>query len=179
MRWHFLIVGDRLSGWSDVFGTAAGSTVTDANALLHLPQSYFATFGVPEEISSDGGLEFTAFVMKNFMCKWDIKHCISSAYFPLSNSLAEVAFKATNRLLMGNISPNGVLNNDLFLRTLLQLHNTPDPDCDLSPAEIAFGHPLQDAFSFVNWLATFSNHFFVILGAKHGKLPLNSSQTDQ
>ena len=36
---HFLIVGDRLSGWSDVFGTLAGSTVTGANALLRLLRS--------------------------------------------------------------------------------------------------------------------------------------------
>ena len=33
---HFLIVGDRLSGWSDVFGTPAGTTVTGANALVRL-----------------------------------------------------------------------------------------------------------------------------------------------
>ena len=39
-----LIVGDRLSGWSDVFGTHAGTTVTGANALVRLLQSYFATF---------------------------------------------------------------------------------------------------------------------------------------
>ena len=51
---------------------------------------------------------------------------------------------------MSNISPNGDLNNNLFLRALLQLRNTPDPDCDLSPAEIVFGHPLRDAFSSSN-----------------------------
>ena len=79
---HFLIVGDRLSGWSDVFGTPAGTTVTGANALVRLLQSYFATFGVPEEISSDGSPEFTAFVTQDFMRKWDIKHRVSSAYFP-------------------------------------------------------------------------------------------------
>ena len=50
-----MIVGDRLSGWSDVFGTLAGTTVTDANALVRLLRSHFATFGVPEEISSDSG----------------------------------------------------------------------------------------------------------------------------
>ena len=82
---HFLIVGDRLSGWSDVFGTPAGTTVTGANALVRLLRSYFATFGVPEEISSDGGPEFTAFVTQDFMRKWDIKHRVSSAYFPQSN----------------------------------------------------------------------------------------------
>ena len=101
---HFLIVGDRLSGWSDVFGTPAGTAVTGANALVRLLQSYLATFGVPEEISSDGGPEFTAFVTQDFMRKWDIKHRISSAYFPLSNGHAEVAVKAAKRLLMSNIS---------------------------------------------------------------------------
>ena len=54
---YFLIVGDRFSGWSDVFGTPAGTIVTGANALVRLLRSYFATFGVPEEISSDGGPE--------------------------------------------------------------------------------------------------------------------------
>ena len=112
---------------------------------------------MPEEISSDGGPKFTAFVTKDFMRKWDIKHRVSSAYFPQSNGRAEVAVKVAERLLMSYISPNGHLNNDSFLRALLQLRNTQDPDCDLSPAEIIFGHPLRDAFSFVNRLATFSN----------------------
>ena len=151
---HFLIVGDRLSGWSDVFGTPAGSTVSGANALLFLLRPYVATFGVPEEISSDGGPEFTAFVTQDFMCNWDIKHSLSFAYFP-----NPTAVKAAKRLLMSNISPNGDLNNDSFLRALLQLRNIPDPDCDLSPAESIFGHPLRDAFSFVNRLSTFSNRF--------------------
>ena len=156
---HFLIVEDRWSGWSDVFGTPAGTTVTDANALVHLLRSYFATFGVPEEISSDVGPEFTAFVTQVFMGKWDIKHRVSSAYFPQSNGRTEVADKTAKRLLMSNISPNGDLNNDSFLRALLQLRSTLDPDCDLFPAEIVFGYPLPDAFSFVNRLAPFSNRF--------------------
>ena len=156
---HFLIVGDRLSGWSDVFGTPAGTTVTGANALVRLLQSYFGPFRVPEEISSDVGSEFTAFVTQDFTGKWGIKHRVSSAYFPQSNGRAEVAVKAAKRFLMSNISPNGDLNNDSFLRALLQLRYTSDPDCDLSPAEIVFGHSLRDAFSFVNRLATFSNRF--------------------
>ena len=105
---HFFIVGDRLSGWSDVFGTPAGTTVTGANALVRLLRSYFATFGVPEEISSDGGPEFTAFVTQDFMRKWDIKHCVSSSYFPQSNGRAEVAVKAAKRLFMSNIRPTGI-----------------------------------------------------------------------
>ena len=165
---HFLIVGDRLSGWSDVFGTPAG--ITGANALVRLLRSYFATFGVPEEISSDGGPEFTAFVTQDFMQKWDIKHRVSSAYFPQSNSRAEVAVKAAKRLLMSNISLNGDLNNNSFLRALLQLLNTLDPDCDLSPAEIVFGHSFRDAFRLLIGSPLFLIALFVVLGAKHGEL---------
>ena len=63
---HFLIVGDRLSCQSDMFGKPGGSTITGANALLRLLRSYFVTFGVPEKISSNGGPEFTAFVIQDF-----------------------------------------------------------------------------------------------------------------
>ena len=75
-----------------------------------------------------------------------------SAYFPQSNGRAEVAVKAVKRLLLANVSPSGDLSNDLFLRALLLLRNTRDPDCDMSPAEIVFGHPLRHAFSFFNRL---------------------------
>ena len=58
---------------------------------------------------------------------------------------------------MSNIGPNGSLNSDKFIRALLQLRNTPDPDCNLSPAQIIFGRPIRDSLSFVNRLEKFSN----------------------
>ena len=61
------------------------------------------------------------------------------------------------RLLKSNTGPGGSLDNDKFLRAILQLRNTPDLDCNLSPAEILFGKPLRDAFSFVNRLEKYSN----------------------
>ena len=58
---------------------------------------------------------------------------------------------------MENIGPTGSLDNDNFLRAMLQIRNTPDPDCNISPAEIVFGRPIRDAFSFVNRCSKFSN----------------------
>ena len=112
---------------------------------------------MPEELSSDGGPEFTASSTCDFLGKWGVKHRISSAYHPQSNGRAEVAVKTTKRLLRSNIGPTGSLDNDRFLRALLQLRNTPDPDCDISPAQIIFGKPLRDTLSFVNRLEKFSN----------------------
>ena len=51
----------------------------------------------------------------------------------------------------------GSLNHDRFLSDILQLRNTPDPDGNLSPAQIIFGRPLRDTLSFVNRLEKFTN----------------------
>ena len=58
---------------------------------------------------------------------------------------------------MSNTGPAGNLDQDRFLRAILQLRNTPDPGCHLSPAQIIFGRPLRDSLSFVNKLEKFSN----------------------
>lgn len=58
---------------------------------------------------------------------------------------------------MDNVGPTGSLNNDGLLQALLQVCNTPDSDCNISPAEIVFGRPLRDTFSFVSHQAKFRN----------------------
>ena len=154
---HYLVVGDRLSGWVEVLSATKGSNLSGAQGLARHLRSFFATFGVPEELSSDGGPEFTAKSTEDFLKLWGVRHRISSASFPQSNGRAEVAVKTAKRLLMSNTGPSGDLDQDSFLRAMLQLRNTPDPDCHLSPAEIVFGHPLRDALAFVNRLEKFSN----------------------
>ena len=115
------------------------------------------TFGVPNELASDGGPEFVADTTKRFLKRWDVRHRVSSAYYAQSNGRAELAVKSAKRVLRANVGPNGTLDNDRFLLAMLQLRNTPDPDCNVSPAEILFGRPLRDAFGFCNRRETFSN----------------------
>ena len=154
---HYLVIGDRLSGWVEVFGYPAGTTLAGASGLIRHLRSFFATFGVPEELSSDGGPEFTAGCTEAFLRLWGVRHRISSAHFPQSNGRAEVAVKSAKRLLMSNTGPTGKLDHDRLLRAMLQLRNTPNPDCHISPAQIIFGRPLRDTLSFVNRLEKFSN----------------------
>ena len=154
---HYLVVGDRLSGWVEVSGSSSGTVMAGASGLVRHLRSFFGTFGVPEEISTDGGPEFTAGLTQEFFRIWNVRHRVSSAHFPASNGREEVAVKTVKRLLMSNTGPTGSLNHDGFLRAMLQLRNTPDPDCNVSPAQVVFGRPLRDAFSFVNRLEKFSN----------------------
>ena len=146
----YLVTVDRLSGWSEVAQIKAQSGSSGAKGLCQALRQLFATFGVPEEISSDGGPEFTAGESKDFYQRWGVKHRISSAYHPQSNGRAELAVKITKRLLENNTGPNGELNTDKVVCALLQQRNTPDRDCGLSPAEIIFGHPLRDGLPQIN-----------------------------
>ena len=154
---HYLLAGDRLSGWVEVFSSPASTHLAGAAGLVRHLRTFFGTFGVPVELSSDGGPEFTASHTQDFLRLWGIRHRLSSAYFPQSNGRAEVAVKAAKRLLMSNTGPTGSLDHDRFLRAMLQLRNTPDPDCNISPAQIIFGRPLRDTLSFANRLEKFSN----------------------
>ena len=154
---HYLAVGCRLAGWPEIFQTPSGSAWSGARGLIRCLRVMFSTFGAPVEISSDGGPEFSASLTKEFLETWDVKHRISSAYFPQSNGRAEVAVKAAKRLLRANTGPSGSIDNDKFIRAMMQLRNTPDPDCNLSPAQIIFGRPIRDSLSFVNHLEKYSN----------------------
>ena len=154
---HYLVVGDRLSSWVEVLSSTAGTNLAGSAGLVRHLRSFFAMFGVPKEISSDDGPEFTAKGTQDFLRLWGVRHRVSSISFPQSNGWAEVAVKTAKRLLLSNTGPTGSLNHDRFLRAMLQLRNTPDPDCNLSPAQILFGRPLRDSFSFVNRLEKFSN----------------------
>ena len=71
---QYLVVGDHLSGWVEVFSSSAGTTLAGAAGLIRHLRSFFATFGVPEELSSDGGPEFRAGSTEAFLKLWGIRH---------------------------------------------------------------------------------------------------------
>ena len=153
---NYLIVGDRLSGWTEIFSTPSGTPGSGARGLVKCLRRMFSMFGVPMILSSDGGPEFAAEFTRDFLRKWGVQHRISSAYNPKSNGRAEVAVKSAKRLLRSNINKSGSLDSDKLLRAMLTFRNTPDMDCHLSPAQILFGHPLRDALSFSSKLRKFS-----------------------
>ena len=95
---HYLTIGCRLAGWPEIWSTPSGTNYSGARGLISCLRCHFATFGVPDELSSDGGPEFTASLTKEFLEKWGVKHRISSAYYPQSNGRAEVAVKTAKRL---------------------------------------------------------------------------------
>ena len=164
---HYLVAGDRLSGWVEIFKAPHGTAQAGAQGLTAALSALFATFGVPEEISSDGGPEFSSAATANFLTRWEVRHRMSSAYFPQSNGRAEVAVKKAKRMLMANVGPTGSLNNDGLLGALLQARNTPDPDCNISPAQVVFGRPIRDFFPSPADASSTTTHRYDPHGVRH------------
>ena len=48
------------------------------------------------------------------------------------------------------MDPDGKVNNDKFLRAMLQYRNTPQPDTRLSPAQVVYGRYLRDFIPVAN-----------------------------
>ena len=136
---NYLITVDRYTNWPQVERAADGSA-----GLVNNLRSSFHTYGIPEELSSDGGPEFIATQTESFLKDWGVYHRLSSVAFPHSNCRAEIGVKTMKRLITGNTGPNGTLDKDSFAIAVLQYRNTPDPVTKLSPAQMLFGHPIRD-----------------------------------
>ena len=58
-------------------------------------EEIFTWFGVPREIVTNQGTQFTSKLMKDLTTKYGIRHCKSSPYHPRDNGQVE----STNKLL--------------------------------------------------------------------------------
>ena len=140
MNNDYVVVVDRYSGWPMVYKSECG-----ANGLVKRLRETFVTFGIPEEITSDGGPQFTAGVTQAFLDEWKVYHRKTSVANPHANSRAEIAVKTVKRLLMDNTGPSGSLDTDKFQKAMLVYRNSIDPETKASPALILFGRPIRDA----------------------------------
>ena len=80
-----------------------------SKGLVECLRRTFATFGIPDEIATDGGPEFTATATRQFLKEWGVHHRLSSVAFPHSNCRAEIGVKSVKRIITDNTTPNGSL----------------------------------------------------------------------
>ena len=137
---HYLVIVDRFTNWPLVFQSNQGS-----RGLVNNLRDTFSTFGVAEEITSDGGPEYTADITQQFLHNWGVKHRRSSVANPHANLRAEQGVKQVKRILMENTGVGGSLNVDSFHKAMLSYRNTPDPVTKGSPAQLLFGREVRDA----------------------------------
>ena len=135
----YVVIVDRFSGWPIVERSTNGAT-----GLISNLRSIFVTFGIPDDLTTDGGPEFTASSTKKFLADWGVHHRLCSVAYPHGNSHAEIGVKTIKRAPAGNTQDNGELDCDSFQRAILTYRNTPDPITKISPAIAVFARPIKD-----------------------------------
>ena len=59
---EFYIIVDRYSGWLSIFRASSNG----ASDLVKTLREYFSTFGIAQQVTSDGGTQFTSTVTQSF-----------------------------------------------------------------------------------------------------------------
>ena len=135
----YCVVVDRYSHWPIVATAHQG-----AKGFTDQLRRIFSTYGICQEIATDGAAIFTGGLTQEFLKKWGVKHRLSSVANPHSNCRAELGVKQVKRMITDNCGPSGSLDVDSFHRAILSYRNTPDPITKVSPAVAVFGRQMRD-----------------------------------
>ena len=138
----YLACADRFTGWLMLFHLPPGKA--NATTLVNISRNIFQIYGVPEEISRDGGPPMQSKKFLDFLKTWGVRDRVSSVGYAQSNGRAELAVKAGKRIIYDNAAPDGSLDTDKIARAVLQYRNTPIQGIGLSPAQLLLHRQLRD-----------------------------------
>jgi transposase InsO family protein len=106
----FLILVDAHSKWPEVFIMQSTSTEKTIGEL----RQFFSAYGLPEQLVSDNGSQFTSEEFAVFMKRNGIKHVRSSPYHPATNGLAERFVQSLKQALKSSVGDDLPLPNRLY-----------------------------------------------------------------
>lgn len=116
---EYIVIADAYSGYFDI----QELPVITSSAVIETLKKWFATFGIPDTLQSDGGKQYDCEEFKRFSKEWKFEHRISSPHFPRSNGLAE-RYVQEAKTLMKKCKED---DTDVYL-ALLHHRNTPRLD---------------------------------------------------
>ena len=111
---------DAHSKWTE----AVPMTTITASRTIKALQALFARYGLPEQLVSDNGPQFTSDDFAQFMRANGIKHILCAPYHPSSNGLAERFIQTFKRVMKAGDKDGQRIITQLS-RFLLRYRSTP------------------------------------------------------
>ena len=134
---YLLTVVDRFTRWPEAIPLVGAQTTTCAKALaLH----WIARFGVPAELTSDRGSQFTSELWATLSQLNGTRLHRTTAYHPQSNGIVERFHRHLKSAVMARLTgPDWI---DELPWVLLGIRTVPKDDLECSSAEMVYGAPL-------------------------------------
>ena len=137
MTYLFTII-DRFTRWPEAIPLPDAHASTCAAAFVH---HWIARFGVPEDIVSDRGRQFTSALWAEFSKLFGIETHTTTAYHPQSNGMVERFHRQLKAALKARTTgPDWVAELPMVMLGIRSSWRV-DPDC--SPAELVYGSTLR------------------------------------
>ena len=141
---YLFTVVDRFTRWPEAIPLSDISAASCAQALI---RHWISRFGVPSEISSDRGAQFTSSLWAAVAQMLGTKHSRTTAYHPQANGLVERFHRHMKSALMARLSGTNWMNELPWV--LLGIRTAPKEDLGTSSAELVYGSPLTVPGDFV------------------------------
>ena len=119
---------------------------TTSEKTIQVLRNMFARHGLPEQLVSDNGPQFTSSEFKQFMHKNRVKHILSAPYHPASNGLAERFVQTLKHSLKASRHNDERSIRHRLAEFLFEYRATPHATTGVSPAELHTGHKLRTRF---------------------------------
>ena len=137
----FLIIVDAHSKWPEVFEMGDTTTAKTIAVLRHL----FASYGLPEQLVSDNGPQFSSADFSQFMKANGIKHTKCAPYHPSSNGAAERFVRTFKQAMKAGRSDGRSVSHQLA-NFLLSYRSTPHATTNVPPATLFLGRSIRTRF---------------------------------
>jgi len=135
-RYLFTMI-DRTSRWIEAVPLRDMEAATCADAFV---ATWVARFGVPGQLTSDRGRQFTSSLWAHVCQQLGIQHSLTTAYHPQSNGMVERCHRQIKDSLRARLA--GARWPEHLPWVLLGLRAAPKEESGISSAEVLFGVPL-------------------------------------